>query len=261
MYKLISSPVTSKPTRRAAKRPRESEAIAHVRTPNEYLKYLTKTFEPKAKKQWTEDNTIYLFQGFMHDNGGSVHKVFDPLPDSKKYLTRINQLYKISAERTKRLLESGAIPGYFHSEGPKKALSAKEKREITAIGETYIKNLKALAKSTKYKPLQTLMATVDAVVVLGSRNKFNTVTKNKKDPHLAYYRISDAMDRLTKDPFIRVLGEAYYSIANDYLLGYYFSWPQFQKQCKTDVFKPVFDMWARGLHSQIVDDTLYIFME
>lgn len=42
------------------------------------------------------------------------------------------------------------------------------------------------------------------------------------------------------------LDEGFYSAACDYWLGWYLQWPYFRGRVPRDVFRPYFELWARG---------------
>jgi hypothetical protein len=91
--------------------------------------------------------------------------------------------------------------------------------------------------------LDRYLASVSGAVVVPSAG----ASRMNDDDTLVYEAVGDFMGEHYdyEHPIIK-LREAYYSVACDFCLAWYLQWPYFRQKIGQDVFRPYFELWARG---------------
>jgi hypothetical protein len=91
--------------------------------------------------------------------------------------------------------------------------------------------------------LDRYLAGVSGAVVVPSA----AASRENDDDILVYEVVGDFMEEFYdyEHPIIKPR-EAYYSVACDYYLAWYLQWPYFAERIRRDVFRPYFELWARG---------------
>ena len=228
-------------------------------TSKDFLKHVKKLVDPGSEGEWTEDDTLYLFQAFMRTGGKGVEAVFAPIANGSRYAERMQLLFSASNARTQRTMAEGAIPGYFHTDAKCTDPGPAELQALAAIGRQYVKNLKELAKASDDDELLGALKLIQGVKFVKARpTNFGVEDRDAQDLiHESIGGCIDEWESSSSSPVL-VLGEAYYSIANRYELGYFFRWPLFEEQCAVDVFQPIFALWKLGASCTFAKETIFI---
>lgn len=186
-----------------------------------------------------EDQLYALFQCFMPEGTG-VDKVFTPLDKGTLLLERILPIYSVTEEAVKDNMKGGAIPGYFVP--PHISLSEKELKDT---GYLFINYMKSFGKYLEDEEFVCILDKMTIVEILPDRECLEERRDDITD--WIYDAVSDwAIENRDSDSLINILSEAYYSISCDYWLSYYFQYPAFGSRPEYDLFKPYFELWAKG---------------
>lgn len=198
-----------------------------------------------------EDNLYGIFQCFMPDGTG-VEAVFSPLPDGDLLRERILPVYKLVEQKVRECLKQGIVPGYFV---PETIVCSDE--ELMQLGDQFINNIKTLSEYNNDNEFTELMAGITNVEIVKSREELDKSIDDTQD--YIYDALSDYIsDYIDSNDLLSILSEAYYSIACDYWLSYYLQYPAIKTDLNCDIFKPYFELWARGYYCSFKTDALLI---
>lgn len=222
----------------------------------EYFNYLrtipTLNFIEEANDPDTLEDYLYgIFQCFMPDGTG-VEAVFSPLPNGDLLKGRILPIYKLVEHDVRESLKQGIAPGYFV---PKIVICPNE--ELITIGNQFIDNIKALSQHDDDNEFMDLMAGITDVKIVNTRKELDDSMDETQD--YIYDALGDHIsDNTEYDGLLSILSEAYYSISCDYWLSYYLQYPATKADLNCDLFKPYFELWARGYYCSFKADALLI---
>jgi hypothetical protein len=179
--------------------------------------------------------TFGLFQQFR-PHGDDVEAVFDGVPNASAYIERIRFVCRAAFH------QDWARDAYFVVRSPQPA----SLEELAGLGMEYVASLRFLSAmlAKRDQPhLDRYLASVNKVVVKPSAR----ANGMNDDDSLVYEAVGDFLSEFYdfKHPIIK-LREAYYSVACNYYLAWYLQWPFFSKKISQDVFRPYFELWARG---------------
>ncbi len=182
-----------------------------------------------------EDRWFGVFQGYR-PNGDGVEEVFAGLPDATEYATRIRSVCRAAHH------DGWERDAYFVVGRPQPATDV----ELVAFGQEILSGLRLvaiLATLSGRRDLHEYLSRVNHVAVVPA-----AACDRKNDDHT---RVHEALgDILTgfhdyEHPAVR-LREGFYSVACDYWLAWFLQWPYFHGWIPRDVFRPFFELWARG---------------
>lgn len=181
------------------------------------------------------ERTFGLFQQFR-PHGEGVEGVFDRVPNASEYMERLRSVYRAAYH------QDWARDTYFivrssHAAAPE---------DVASLGMEYVSGLRFLSAmlARRGQPrLDKYLSRVTRAVVVppAEANRMND------DDTLVSEAVGDFMREFYdyEHPIVK-LREAFYSVACDYSLGWYLQWPYFRERIPRDVFRPYFELWARG---------------
>jgi hypothetical protein len=83
--------------------------------------------------------------------------------------------------------------------------------------------------------------------------------RNQEEHMLVHEALGDILRRFHDYSHRAVqLSEGFYSVACDYWLSWYLQWPFFREWVLRDVFRPYFELWARGCEIAFQGESLCI---
>jgi hypothetical protein len=176
-----------------------------------------------------------MFQQFR-PHGDGVQAVFDGILRAAEYVERLRSVYRAAYH------QDWARDVYFIVRSPQAA----SLEELAGFGMEYVGGLRFLSAmlAKRGQPrLDRYLASVSRAVVVPSAG----ASRMNADDTLVYEAVRDFMGEFYDydHPIIK-LREAYYSVACDYCLAWYLQWPYFKEKIAPDVFRPYFQLWARG---------------
>jgi hypothetical protein len=180
---------------------------------------------------WDEDHLGTLFHWFRPDGFG-LESALSFLPDASKYVERLLRVYRAAKHPTCNR------DAYFVVRSPEEATKAK----IVAMGKEYLANLRVLAGVIGNAKLKSYLASVTRVQVVPAEK----LNPESNEGLTVYEAIGDFFGYTNSDDPIRLLREAYYSIACDRYLALYLQWPYYEHLCSVDCFEPYFRLWQHG---------------
>lgn len=190
-----------------------------------------------------EDRWYGVFQGYR-PHGDGVEEVFAGLPDADEYVARIKAVCAASYH------DDWARDGYFVVRRPRPATED----ELLALGRELLDGLRVLARAAgrESRRLLSLLPTSAAVEV------FPAEAFDRKHPdHLDVLdEVRSAMPPRDFGDRVIQLREGFYSVACDFWLAYYLQWPYYRGRVPQDVFRPYFDLWARGYRCAVQGGSL-----
>lgn len=194
-----------------------------------------------------EDRWFGVFQGYR-PHGDGVEGLFAGLPDAAEY-----------ADRLRAVCRAAHHPGwerdaYFVVRTPPPAADA----ELVGFGQELLEGLRlvaVLATLSGRRDLHEYLSGVGRVVVVppGGADRMH-------DDHALVHDAVGDIVRGHQDydhPAVQ-LREGFYSVACDYWLGWFLQWPYFRARIPRDVFRPYFELWARGCEVAFRGDALHV---
>ena len=182
-----------------------------------------------------EDRWFGVFQGYRPDGAG-VEEVFAGFPDAPDYVERIRAVCRAAYhDRWER-------EAYFVVRTPPPATD----EELIAFGRELLSGLHLialLATSSGRRDLHEYLSRVDRVAVVPAAD----CDRGNDDHTLVHEAIGDILRGFCDydHPAVR-LREGFYSVACEYWLAWYLQWPYYRRWVPRDVFRPFFELWARG---------------
>jgi hypothetical protein len=175
----------------------------------------------------TVDDTYGFFQSFR-PNGYGLEDALNPIPAGALVAARMRPLFSST----------------FNSEDWNFVVRRprlKSQDSILELGRSHLHSLQQIAAAVGDIETQRLLA-VDQVETSEEPPML------EDDAELAASDVvTDYVVPLESTPaFAADLREAFYSIACDYYLAYYFMWPWFPSQ-RTDLFSAYFELWLSGV--------------
>jgi hypothetical protein len=182
-----------------------------------------------------EDRWFGVFQGYR-PHGDGAEEVFAGLPDAAEYVERLRSVCRAA------LHPDWARDAYFVVRTPPEATD----EELVGLGRELLSGLRliaVLATLSGRRDLHEYLGGVSrvAVVPLGG------VDRRHDDHSLVHEAVGDILRGFCDYGHRAVqLREGFYSVACDYWLAWFLQWPYFRQWVPRDVFRPYFELWARG---------------
>jgi hypothetical protein len=182
-----------------------------------------------------EDRWYGVFQGYR-PHGDGVEEVFAELPDAADYAERLRSVCRATFH------DGWARDAYFVVRTP---LPASDE-ELAGFGNELLSGLRLLAL------LATLSGRRDLHEYLGGVSGAVVVPpggadRRHEDHQFVHEAVGDILHSLYEYSHRAVqLREGFYSAACDYWLAWFLQWPYFRRWVPRDVFRPYFELWARG---------------
>jgi hypothetical protein len=182
-----------------------------------------------------EDQWFGVFQGYRPDGDG-VEELFAGLPDAADYAERLRTVYRAARHA------DWAQDAYFVVRTPRPATD----EEVVALGQELLDGLRLIADlGTRFGrgDLHEYLSRVRGAVVV----RPDTLDRQHNEQLLVNESVGDILHGFY-DHGHRIirLQEGYFSVACDYWLAWYLMWPYFREWVPRDVFRPYFELWARG---------------
>ncbi len=170
------------------------------------------------------------------------------LPDAPEYAARLRSVYQAAFH------DDWAQDAYFVVRTPVPATDD----ELIRFGLELLRGLRLLAKlaiRSGGEELHEYLCGVNQVVVVQPGG-----CDPSHDDHLMVHEsVGDILSRYYDYGHDAVqLREGFYSVACDYWLAWYLQWPYFRRWMPQDVFRPYFELWARGCEIAFQCNSLYI---
>jgi hypothetical protein len=218
----------------------------------EYGRYLLAIIEEEEEEEEEsdedkvverEEQLFGLFQFFMPDGKG-VEAIFAPLEDGDVYLQRLTPIYEMLDPAD---FEGDSTPGYFNAK-----LVETSEETLKDYGQQFIEGLKQLLEDDE--AASTYLDAIQQIEVLPPGGIDPFLHSSDADVHEALYDVIDQVEEHGEP--IAILGEAYYSIACNYLISYYLQWPRYGLE--GDPLIPYFELYRRGYSAVFSEGKLYI---
>lgn len=221
-------------------------------------------FMPEEDEQVEADHLYGFFQWFM-PTGAGVERVFEPIPEGRRFLDRIRPIYTMLNPED---FAGEYVPGYFN--GGNEEVS---EEKLRGLGEALIRGLKDLfsmvteddeAADIAKEALQDLACVKEVVVLppgeIGTLEQRAMQGTDEEDSDAVYEALGELLSsRSDYDEAIEILSEAYYSIACDYWVAYYLQWPRYQGlQEAENCLYPYFELYRYGYHLHWTQTKLFI---
>jgi hypothetical protein len=192
-----------------------------------------------------EDKWYGFFQGYR-PHGDGIEELFSVLPDVAEYAKRLRSVCRAAHHA------AWAQDAYFVVRIPGPATDD----ELIAFGQELLSGLRLLAVLALLAGNRELHSYLTGVTRVGIVPL--DALDRKHDDHLFVHNSVGDFLRGFYDYSHRIvqLREAYYSVACDYWLAWYLQWPYFRQWVPRDVFRPYFELWARGYSPAFQGDSL-----
>jgi hypothetical protein len=185
----------------------------------------------------SERDLAGLFQLFRPDGDG-VDAIFEGLPGGPAILERLMRCY------------AGTSGSYKESDAffiPR--ISSCTEEQALALVQRHMLSMKQLADAVQYAELSSILQSASPTVV-ATRDELHASEGTDDSPEVWLHDlVTDymaALKPIESDTFL--LREAFYSIANDQYLQYFFLWPLYEaKASLRDPFAPYFELWVSGV--------------
>ena len=204
---------------------------------SEFLRRCQTLAGESSQEVWTEDDLFGFFQRFRPDGGGLV-PLFADIPDGDAVFARLQEVYAATAAGS---LRPGVEDGYFIVRQPVPVSS----RELLASATAMLENWRRMAADLDETELVDQLTPPPAIAIRHESppppDPLDTSTLD-----VWFYDVrSDWMRGLDPAcPHAGWMSEAFYSIACDYALAAYITWPWFRAASPlTDPFAPWFHLW------------------
>lgn len=194
-----------------------------------------------------DDRWFGVFQRYRPDGAG-VENVFAGLPDAPDYAERVRSVCRAAHH------DAWERDAYFVVRQPPPASD----EELVAFGRELLSGLRlvaVLATLSGRRDLHEYLSRVSNVAVVTSAG-----CDRRNDDHARVHEaIGDILSGFHdyEHPAVR-LREGFYSVACDYWLAWFLQWPYFHRSVPRDVFRPYFELWARGCEVAFQGDGLNI---
>ncbi|MGV3611408.1 MAG: hypothetical protein ACO1N0_10690 [Fluviicola sp.] len=220
-------------------------------TKQEYCNYLLGLAKldplPSGRTDFS-DRLFGLFQCFM-PKGEGIEKVFEPIENGERYVERIRQIYTVTGEEVTKIFQSGMAPAYFVP--PKKTV---DESDLIRIGNELLVSFNVFASRTENDEMREALESIQTVKIASEKEEEESDTDI-----LVYESITDwHIENSDSEELIDILDEAFYSIACDYFLGYYFQYPRYENKLGTDFLEPYFQLWKAGYSCSFSENELLI---
>jgi hypothetical protein len=188
-----------------------------------------------------------IFQGYR-PIGDGVEDIFAGLPVATEYAARIRSVCRVT------LHEGWARDAYFVVRTPRPATD----EELICFGQELLSGLRliaVLATRSGSREFHEYLSGVSRVVVARPGED----DRNHGDHQLVLEAVGEILWGL-QDYGHRIVQvrEGFYSVACDYWLAWYLQWPYFRAWVPRDVFRPYFELWARGCEIAFQGKMLYV---
>jgi hypothetical protein len=188
-----------------------------------------------------------VFQEYR-PHGDGVEDVFAGLPDAPEYAARLWSVCRAAFH------PDWARDAYFVVHTPPPAAD----QELVDYGQELLSGLRLiplLATLSDRGYLHEYLGGVSGVEVVAPGG-----CDRRHDDHLLVHEALGDILRGFHDYGHRAvqLSEGFYSVACDSWLGWYLQWPYFREWLPRDVFRPYFELWARGCEVAFRGESLCI---
>jgi hypothetical protein len=181
------------------------------------------------------DRSFGLFQNYR-PYGNGVEEVFASVPNAGEYVSRLRLAYGAAYH------EEWYRDAYFVVRSPQRLPDS----ELAALGMELVSGLRYLASLLAQGGQREFDGYLQWVQQTAFDGPDRVVSVSNEDA-LVHEAVGDFLNSFyVRGDRIEQLGEAYYSIACDYWLGWYLQWPYFSARLHRDVFRPYFELWACG---------------
>jgi hypothetical protein len=192
-----------------------------------------------------EDQWYGVFQGYR-PHGDGVEELFNGVPDAPEYVERLQSVCRAAYH------DGWVQDAYFVVRTPQPASN----EELIALGQELLGGLRliaVLATLSGSRELHAYLSGISGVTVVPTAG----LDREHDDHLLVHESVRDIM-RGFYDYGHRIiqLREGYYSVACNYWLAWYLQWPYFRQWVPRDVFRPYFELWARGCRVGFQGDSL-----
>lgn len=194
-----------------------------------------------------EDRWFGVFQGYRPDGDG-VEEVFAGLPDAPDYADRVRSVCRATYH------DAWERDAYFVVRRPQPASD----EELVAFGRELLSGLQLIAETAAAsgrRDLKDYLSRVIRIAVVSAAE----CDRGNDDHTRVHEAVGDFLGVLAdhENPAVK-LGEGFYSVACEYWLAWYLQWPYFREWFPRDVFRPYFELWARGCEVVFQGDVLNI---
>jgi hypothetical protein len=194
-----------------------------------YKNYLVQIIE-KEFDIILQEESFGLFQ-MLSSRPKLIDSIFTPFKHKDELVKRIKDLFNLFDNQTQ--------DAYFIPKNSKLMNS-----EIRTLCESHLASLEYFAKSTDDSHLLGIINKI-------SKIEEDSITKedlNSSASIVIYENVGDAISNLGYlDDSFSFLRDAYYSIACDYILSFYLTWPQIKHNFENDLFKPYYELYSNGI--------------
>lgn len=189
-----------------------------------------------SNSPWSLENTYGLFQ-FFRPHGIGIDALFDGIPEKADICRRLQYLYETCDP-------ANATDAYFVIRNPIPT-SASVLRNLSL---EWLRNLRNIARENRDSELKHLM---QAPYEFNFVERAASLEELKSSPAMIVYEgVTEWFHSLAPvdEEAAKTFSEAFYSIACDYNIAAYLSWPWFKASTPIDdPFFPYFELWTRGI--------------
>ncbi len=198
----------------------------------------------ESDQPWTEASNLLGFFAAFEVGDVRLAQVFAGFPEAPALINRLNQLYGVCGGRRSQPF------GYFSPNQGE--LAAPERLRCLAL--MHCQSMNALLVKEEDNPFNT--HAYDVVRFVG---RLSEPPQTDVDT-LVYDGVSDVLiEHARHDYALFGLDDAYYSLANDYDLAYWASWPLYRASVGLDdPFEAFFQLWRQGISVSFNDEQPHI---
>lgn len=193
-----------------------------------------------SQDAWTKYDLFGFFQGFRPD-GNRLGPLFASIPGGNAVFNRLREVYRATAEGS---LEPDAEDAFFVVRRPVPAPA----QELLASAQAMLENWRRMAGDLHDTELVDELTPIPSIGI-SSETPPPTDPRDTSTLDVWFYDTrSDWLRSLNPVcPHAGWMSEAFYSIACDYALAAYITWPWFRAASPlTDPFAPCFHLWKHG---------------
>ncbi len=188
---------------------------------------------------WSEDSVFAFFQRFR-PTGAGVENALQPLVCGDEVLARLRRIYEATDGG-----RGDATDAYFIVRNPPRC----RQEDLVRHARLQATRWREIAREQGDEDLVNWLS-IDKIEVTDAER---TMPDNDSPETAVYDAQTDWHVGLRSTcPHSHVLREAFYSIACDYYLAYWVTWPWYRDSTRIDEpYEPSFELWRHGAHMQI----------
>jgi len=199
-----------------------------------------KLVDPNPTKPWTDKENLLGYFSNFRPNGDRVDEVFKDHLFGNQILLRLQSIY----EATKHA-KIGQF-GYFLVEDPPKISN----NELLELVHKYVKNVQELTKLAG-EPVYKI---IKKLTNINFPQEHDQNEESDVDTEIIEGVYDYLIYKRTESPLL-LLRDGYYSIANDFFLAFWVSWPLYESNVPiVDPFEPYFELWKHGYQVNFDDN-------